>query len=469
MKNSLSGMLKSSITSIVFISLLVCWQIPSRAINRNSQGENQKFLIKFQDGTLSVKLEKADIKKVLKEISCQTGVKIKIFSGVTGKITADFTNLPLMEGMKKLISMKSYAAEFFTTSEGKNQKKKYVLKKITIVPESKKKFVKNISFTLQEKKVKEKVLQHIKRIRGICQKVEDLEVIGFVTMKDGKAIVDLGNNAIPTLLEILGDRNEDWKVRFFVMELLGNIPDERNKEPLIVMFQDNSERNVLRISAAKNIGVLKFKEAVPALIKGAKEENNRNLKCTILSSLGMVRDQRAIPILEENLNQDDYLIATVSARSLGMIGSSESIQSLSETFNEKEGSKEREKSEKIPKGLQEKIIKINAASALGNIDSPESTKVLTKVLKNEKENMDVRITAAESLGKLKDANSVKDLVEMANKTQNPRLKVHCLKSLGKIDKNKALSIISEVQSKNIKNQYLNEQIIKLKKSLGEKK
>ena len=58
--------------------------------------------IKVNDGLLSVKLVDASIKKTLEKIAHQANLQVEGLEGMEGKITQQFKNLPLDEGIKKI-------------------------------------------------------------------------------------------------------------------------------------------------------------------------------------------------------------------------------------------------------------------------------------------------------------------------------------------------------------------------------
>lgn len=104
--------------------------------------------IEVEKGLLSIDLNDADLIEVLTEIGKQAGIEIKIDKLIKGKITADFINLTLEEGLKRLI--KENYAVVVTKVSPPGLPEKYKVKKIMIVPKWKENYkraiTKNITY-----------------------------------------------------------------------------------------------------------------------------------------------------------------------------------------------------------------------------------------------------------------------------------------------------------------------------------
>lgn len=92
--------------------------------------------VKVENGLLSVKLKEVELTSVLKEISRQTGIKIQIDESVKGKIAMEFADIPLKEGLKKLLRGKSWVMVSNRITPP-DLPEKYKLKGIDIFPKEK--------------------------------------------------------------------------------------------------------------------------------------------------------------------------------------------------------------------------------------------------------------------------------------------------------------------------------------------
>jgi hypothetical protein len=76
---------------------------------QRARGGNQAMLIHFDRGRLTVKLREAPIKTVLEEIGRRAGIEIAFPGSLTENISMEFDNLPLEEGLRRLLKGKNSA------------------------------------------------------------------------------------------------------------------------------------------------------------------------------------------------------------------------------------------------------------------------------------------------------------------------------------------------------------------------
>lgn len=114
----------------LFVALIV--GILSFSLTLSTIAEQKE--VKVEEGLLSVKLKEIELTSVLEEISLQTGIKIQIDESVKGKITMEFADIPLEEGLKKLLRGKSWVMVFNRiTTPGLPEE--YKLQEIGVFPE----------------------------------------------------------------------------------------------------------------------------------------------------------------------------------------------------------------------------------------------------------------------------------------------------------------------------------------------
>ena len=83
-----------------------------RLLRADTPKGEEIFEVKFENGQLSVKLKNSPLEKVLKEIMSQSGAKIWLNDSIDTTITIEFQNLPIEEGVRKIIKNKNYAFVF---------------------------------------------------------------------------------------------------------------------------------------------------------------------------------------------------------------------------------------------------------------------------------------------------------------------------------------------------------------------
>jgi hypothetical protein len=62
-------------------------------------GQHSEIKVNFRDGTLSVHIRNLPLKDILQTIGDQVGFKLKVIGCRESRITQNFTNIPLTEGI----------------------------------------------------------------------------------------------------------------------------------------------------------------------------------------------------------------------------------------------------------------------------------------------------------------------------------------------------------------------------------
>jgi HEAT repeat protein len=131
----------------------------------------------------------------------------------------------------------------------------------------------------------------------------------------------LGRLAVPRL--IAEAKSPDHDVRKFILDILGNIPDERSVPALRAALGD-SDSNV-RAAAAENLGRLGSVDAVPDLL-AAMETPDLLLRFTILESLGQI--DAFVPAERLLVFSDDRLLRKALVDCLGRVGDAAAVPFL---------------------------------------------------------------------------------------------------------------------------------------------
>lgn len=127
--------------------------------------------------------------------------------------------------------------------------------------------------------------------------------------------------------------NEDWRVRGATAETLGRIGDVRAMEPLIAVLKDKD--SWVRRGAAEALGWIGDARAVEPLIIALRDEM-KNVRQSAAQSLERISPawtqretaKRQTPDLVATLRDEDTLIRTIAARTLGQIGDVRAVESL---------------------------------------------------------------------------------------------------------------------------------------------
>ena len=169
-------------------------------------------------------------------------------------------------------------------------------------------------------------------------------------------------------------KDEDWAVRREAVVTLGEMGDERCVEPVVRALRDGDWQ--VREAAIEACGMIGSPCAEP-LIKLLRDWDVRR---TIISALGKIKDERVLDPLIHQLRSDEfYEIATEALAELGKPAVPKLIEALKD---------------------RDQITRKQAVSALGRIGDPEAVDALIGMLKNP--DWEIRLYAAAALEKIGD-------------------------------------------------------------------
>jgi len=134
---------------------------------------------------------------------------------------------------------------------------------------------------------------------------------------------DIGRDAVPLLRSLFRDKDDD--VRKFAVDLLSDIGYCDYPEKITHILQSDPNINV-RASAAKAIGLLHYKDAVPELIAALKD---KEWVCfSALESLALIKDEAAVEPILSLLDSPFDSLRFAAIEALGRIGSDSSSNPL---------------------------------------------------------------------------------------------------------------------------------------------
>ena len=136
----------------------------------------------------------------------------------------------------------------------------------------------------------------------------------------------VSKSAVPALMQVL-QTDKKPSVRAATAISLGKIADERAIDALsqTLLLPDNKKNRRLvdefvRRSAVRSLGEIRRKEAVPTLIAVLRDGSNADdVRREAAFALGLIADQSAVAVLQENINAQDYLLAEIAKNALQRI------------------------------------------------------------------------------------------------------------------------------------------------------
>ncbi len=312
----------------------------TEAETQPSQGAR---FIQFVNDQLTVKVEHVSLQELLEEIARQGGLTLVLSGSLADRITIEFHQLPLEEGLRRILSKRNFAVEYSTTSE------------------------QSASTVRRPTKL------------WIFSKAE----IGFRVQT---TVVD-GNTRGDSLIDVATDirrlqvalTSEDPGEREDAVDALGESGRPEAVAPLRLALADEDEDvREAAIAALTNIG---GEEAAQALAI-ALQDKDASLREEALAALGEIGGDAAAQALAIALQDEDSSMREEAVEALGEIGGDAAAQALA-----------------IASQDQDSSIRETAVEALGEIGGESAIRLLEQALADEDES--VRDTAAEMLEQMR--------------------------------------------------------------------
>lgn len=260
------------------------------------------------------------------------------------------------------------------------------------------------------------------------------------------AIIEIGEYAIPSLVNLIQDKAKDIEFRSMCIELLSNVGDETAIEPLINLLEQE-ETEQLRDASAIALGILGYKETVDSLIEALQSDSSAGVRQSAALSLGVLNDPRAIDSLVTALSGEDNMVRTNALRSLGELKAKDAILPIVNKLNDQDEYVRYTAAkvlgqignETVINSLLQKLededdyVRKSAIEAIANFVTPESTSIIPSLIEAINEDIDwaVRQGAAEALIKIGQP-AVPELVT-AYQSAGPNEREHIAYALGKIE------------------------------------
>ena len=123
---------------------------------------------------------------------------------------------------------------------------------------------------------KQKAEYILKKVENIAR-YHNLDYLGRSTMSEAVEIMDIGAGAIPVLVRKLKD-SANWKLRYWIVDIMGYIQSRSNIVPLIEVVEDNMEKEIIRIRACESLKELRYRKAYEYLLISRDIVKNINVK-----------------------------------------------------------------------------------------------------------------------------------------------------------------------------------------------
>jgi len=264
----------------LFLIYLLFVSVPISVLADTGSNKDPSFVVQLKGRLLTVKVRDIPLKRVLTEIAHQAQIKILFYGPVEELLSADFSEIPLDKGVRRLTGGCNYA---FIYGPKAAKTAEPEIREIIIYPKT-----------------------------------------GGRGGKGGRPTVIAPSQQVPdeqeeavlvSLFKALEDK--DPLVREETVYLLSEFEDERVTRHLTqVLLKDEDE--AVRASAAEELGDLGDQGAVDSLIKALGDKNAR-VRESVAEALGQIGGESAIPKLIKALGDEDEDVRDAAAEALGEI------------------------------------------------------------------------------------------------------------------------------------------------------
>lgn len=128
----------------------------------------------------------------------------------------------------------------------------------------------------------------------------------------GKDIIDEIKNNPQSLSFFIQSQNDG--IVIYVLEKLGKLENDYSKEPLLQLL--NNPNKKIRMLAIKNLAKMSDITLLPVFKRYAIDDESTEVRREAVSAIGRLRDEKAIPVLMEFLNDNDPKVVMQSIRGL---------------------------------------------------------------------------------------------------------------------------------------------------------
>jgi HEAT repeat protein len=204
---------------------------------------------------------------------------------------------------------------------------------------------------------------------------------------------EIGEKTLPLLRPLLKDKDDD--IRKFALDLIYEIKSSDYPQEIARVLETDPNPNV-RASAARALGVLKYKKALPQLINALKD--NEWVCFSALESLALLGDESSIEPVASLLNSESEAIRYATIEALGKIGGRQSADALLGHLLRVNGFEKRV--------VIKNIVQMGITPSISGV-----SEVLMDMLKNG--DWEERVIAIKGLVDLKEEGAIRSIINIA--------------------------------------------------------
>lgn len=277
----------------------------------------------YQDGHLSVSAEQIPLAQILRMVALKTGVEIKGFEGLKREVSVRFSQLPLIEGVRRLLQDVSHILISNPSPQGESRIIQVVVLGQRSGPSSEalgdeqesdpaQALVNRVDpglTTHLDASVRRWAVERLSEQGGeegfaaLLESLEDQDA--SVRQATLAGIAQHGAAAIEPIKALLG-RESHPEVRATAVQLLGQLGGEDEDDLLRTMLDDQDVR--IRVAVVEALGYGGSPMATEALTRAARDPEPA-VRMAALSTLAYyVQDDAARAAIEQGLLDDDETV-----------------------------------------------------------------------------------------------------------------------------------------------------------------
>lgn len=96
-------------------------------------------------------------------------------------------------------------------------------------------------------------LSILSEVESICKRSKTLEAAGKETLSQSATLLDFGESTLPVLLKTLNNRKKNWKMRYWITDLLGYVGNKKTVYTLLKIAGNEKEIKEIRLRALDSL------------------------------------------------------------------------------------------------------------------------------------------------------------------------------------------------------------------------
>ncbi len=292
--------------SLTFLAALTQAEEVLKTTEVQTQPSESARLIQFANDLLTVNVKDVSLKELLQEIARQSGLSVVGSGSLDERVTIEFHNLPLDEGVRLILRHHSFALAHAQQAPERGQAA--VARPETLWIFSKKGKVYPSKTTVVDGN------RHRDALKDVPRDIPRLQValMSEDSLEREDAVYALGESkrpeAVPLLSLALEDANED--VRKAAVDALEEIGGDEAAQALAIALRD--EDSWVREEAVEALEEIGGDKATQVLAIALRDEDS-SIREEAVEALGEIGGETAIDLLKQALADEDESIRETAA------------------------------------------------------------------------------------------------------------------------------------------------------------